>query len=103
MNKITKVSFMKHAEDSGLALIGTLNNKTLEETQEILDLPKNTDLQGEPVECFIRSSTHLQRGTSHLHLETTDSVYRHKQFTIIHSVYPATAGMNELHTSIVYI
>jgi len=101
--KITKKEFLDHAVNNGIALLG-VRGCNLAEAITILDSIEIDSLSDIPKTKCTVSGQHLKRGTSHLHLDKNDSIYKAGVFYIVHSFSPADNHCSfESHNCIFYI
>ena len=81
--KITKKEFIDHAVNNGIALLGA-KGCSLAEAINILDNAKIDLSTIQKTKCTV-TGQHLKRGTSNLHLDKNDSIYKVGDFYIVHS------------------
>lgn len=103
MEKVTKTSFLKHATEHGLCLLG-VTSKPLNELEKILD---EAPVMGPERDVCTVKGNHLTRITvegreSHLHLTKDETVYKHKDFFCIHTVIEPDSGYQGRVSTIIY-
>lgn len=103
MKQITKQEFFKIATSEGLGLLGAKGCTLDEGRKTCMDNAYKDFSSIEKIICSVKGQ-HLVRGTSNLHLDKHDKVFKICKFIVVYSFIPAGNGANfDSHNCIFYI